>query len=367
MKIFFRISKLGFGGAERVFISIGKELKEKTDVNVTFVVDQLVSGETEKNVFDLGFQVFSLNSPRTLYSVFALKNLIDKEKPDLIVSAYTDTNFAAILSTKISLYRPKIIVTEHASLKEHWQSYKRLRKLLLKFYVKVGYRFADHILAVSKGIAEQIAAYGHSKNKISCIYNPVRFDSKVFIKDSLKNDLINLLAVGRITPQKDYKTLVTAFFEVCKTHNCKLTIVGGVHDAVENDELLALIKKLNLVDRIEFVGFTEDVKFYYQNADIFILSSAWEGFGNVIVEAMSFGIPVISTDCNHGPSEILDGGKYGRLVPIRSPQLMAKAILETVNELSVIDRNALTERASEFSELKIASQYRDLFEKVTIK
>lgn len=367
MKIFFRISRLGFGGAERVFISVAQELMKDVTIQVAFVVDKLVSGETEKQVKDLGVKVFNLESSRTLHSVIPFKNLINLEEPDIIISAYTDTNFSAILSNSLSSKPAKIIVSEHASLQEHWQSFSRIRKLLLNLYVRIGYRFADHLLAVSKGIADQLLEFGHPRHKVSYIHNPVRFKSFGLSEKKQVADVVNLLAIGRITPQKDYKTLILAFAEIVKSVNCKLTIVGGIHDPGENKVLISLIKELNLQEKIEFVGFTDNVESYYVRADIFVLSSAWEGFGNVIVEAMAFGLPIVATDCNHGPSEILENGKYGRLVPIRSPQAMAQAIVDTIAELPILNRSILFKRASDFSEQKIAAEYVQILQRLASK
>ncbi len=367
MKIFFRISKLGFGGAERVFISVAQELMKDATIEVAFVVDKLVSGETEKQVQDLGIKVFNLEISRTLRSVFPFKNLINAENPDIIISAYTDTNFSTILSNLLSTKPAKVVVSEHASLQEHWQSFSRTRKLLLNLYVRVGYRFADHLLAVSKGIADQLLTFGYSKSKVSYIHNPVRFKSFDLNQKKQHVDVVNLLAIGRITPQKDYKTLILAFANIVKSVNCKLTIVGGIYDFDENAVLISLIKELGLQEKIEFVGFTDNVQSYYVRSDIFVLSSAWEGFGNVIVEAMAFGLPIVATDCNHGPAEILEYGKYGRLVPIRSPQAMAEAILDTIAELPIHNRSLLLERASDFSEQKVAAEYIQLFQSLATK
>jgi len=174
---------------------------------------------------------------------------------------------------------------------------------------------------------------------------------------------LNLVAVGRIAPQKDYSTLILALAKVKIYQKVHLKIVGGTGDAAELNKVQQLITKLKLDNDIELVGYTDAVNKYYESADIFVLSSAWEGFGNVIVEAMAFGLPVISTDCNYGPSEILEDGKYGRLAGVGDDEKLADLImLEAKQPLTT--RAALVQRSSEFSENIIAGQYQQLIEEV---
>jgi glycosyltransferase involved in cell wall biosynthesis len=162
--------------------------------------------------------------------------------------------------------------------------------------------------------------------------------------------------VGRISEQKDYSTLIKAVQLVSKTIPVHLTIVGGVFCNNEAEKLKKLISDLKIENCITFAGFCNDVHSYYSSANIFVLSSAWEGFGNVIVEAMAFGLPVISTDCNYGPAEILENGRYGRLVPVSNSTEMAKEII-IESQSPLIDKSQLIMRSTDFSESKIASQY----------
>ncbi len=256
-------------------------------------------------------------------------------------------------------------MSEHASLKEHWQHVTLKRWILLNAYVKFGYRLADYILTVSEGIASQIIKMGYSKNKVGCIYNPVRFHANSINKDTSQNISAKptILAVGRIAKQKDYLTLLRAFNLLDKEMNAQLKIVGGVHELSEKERLDHFIQENNLVGQIDFVGFTENIQEYYAMADIFVLSSAWEGFGNVIVEALVFGLPVVSTDCNHGPAEILQDGKFGKLVPVGDSRAMAGAINDILKN-NPFDPKDQVIRAKDFSESTIGEIYYQLFKKV---
>lgn len=172
----------------------------------------------------------------------------------------------------------------------------------------------------------------------------------------MERHILQLLSVGRISRPKDYSTLIKAIPLILKEREVSLTIVGGIFCEKEYEKLKSLINGLGIDDYVHFVGYTDNVAKYYKSADIFILSSAWEGFGNVIVEAMSFGLPVVATNCNYGPSEILDGGRYGRLAPVSDSYSLAKAILEEA-ESPLVNQSELISRSTDFSEENIASQY----------
>jgi glycosyltransferase involved in cell wall biosynthesis len=361
MKIFFRISKLGFGGAEQVFLSVARALKIKSNIEIVFVVDNMV-GKNVTVAQEAGFTVVSLNATRTLTSILPLARLINSEQPDIILSAYTDTNAACLLSGAISMSKTSIIVSEHASLKEHWQSQSSLKKRILKFYVGTVYKLAKKVICVSKGLESQVNTLLLQPEKTTTIYNPVRFDGKL-VRHGNNSNTLNLVAVGRIVPQKDYSTLIKAIAIIKKSTDVRLLIVGGVTNEPEVQKVKQLIMDNDLVENIELVGYSNSVSTYYQSANIFVLSSAWEGFGNVIIEAMAFGLPIVSTNCNYGPAEILENGKYGRLVDVRDSGALANSIMqEATNPL--VASEVLIERSKEFSENIIAEEYNNVFMEV---
>jgi glycosyltransferase involved in cell wall biosynthesis len=361
MKIIFRISYMGFGGAERVFLSLAKQFK--TDHDVTFVTDSS-SGDTYTILAENDIKVINLESKRTLFSIFKFRKIIDELNPDVILSAYPDTNAAAIISTALSKVNPKVLVTEHASIVEHFKNRSALTRFKIKFIIKNLYPYADKVVAVSEGVMNDLLPLVNVMDKCCYIHNPVRFESKqpILRKDIINNTTkINIIAVGRVTPQKDYTTLIKAVNILLNDGiDIQLNIVGGVHDQKEMDNLKGLVSSLDIGKNIFFLGFRCDIDCLYQSSDLFVLSSAWEGFGNVIVEAMSFGLPIISTNCRSGPSEILEYGKYGRLVEVGDYEGLAENIkLELKTPSSTVKQRIL--RAADFSEMKIAEKYLSLF------
>jgi glycosyltransferase involved in cell wall biosynthesis len=371
MKIAFRISAMGFGGAERVFLSVADGLNAQYPVEIHFVVDEVGKGETEHVVEAKGYQLISLSSKRTLKTIIPLKKYINQHKPDVLISAYPDTNFAALISAKLAHHPCKVIVSEHAPIKEHWQHASFKRHCLLNFYVRYGYQMATHILGVSEGLKNELLALGHSEKNVSFIHNPVRFTTNLYTNSVHDENVKTIIAVGRITHQKDYLTLLKAFSFIKKqassTTKLQLVIVGGVFETQAKAQLDAFVAEQQLGEHVNFVGFTENVAEYYAKADIFVLSSKWEGFGNVLVEALAFGLPIVSTNCHYGPIEILENGRYGKLVPIGDWQSMAFAMQDVLNNPQQFNPQLQQKRSLDFSESVIAEKYWQLIQMVVGK
>ena len=168
------------------------------------------------------------------------------------------------------------------------------------------------------------------------------------------------ISAGRLTRQKDFPTLLKAF-QIVKAQlpNAKLVILG---DGEDRNELEKLAQELENQNSVDLPGFVKNPFAMIARADAFILSSRWEGFGNVIVEALACGTPVISTDCPSGPAEILGNGAYGTLVPVGDAQSLAQAMLR---EIAVpTPRNKLRDRANDFSIEKIVPEYLEAFHSI---
>jgi glycosyltransferase involved in cell wall biosynthesis len=364
MKISFRLSILSLGGTERVFLSVANHLSAVHGHEIDFVVDKLTGSNTENIAIESGFNVISLGAERTWRSIMPMTRYLNRAKPDVLISAYTETNGAALISCLLSRHRPLKVITEHASLDEHWANKPILKRIMLECVVRYLYKLADHVLCVSAGMAAQMRERLNHRH-INHIHNPIRFAARTHSKSNARA-LLNfaenetlLIAVGRISKQKDFLTLLKAFAYLEDLQNCKLLIIGGVVEAAEKKLLDAYISERSLAERVRFVEFTSDLHLYYEAADLLVLSSAWEGFGNVLVEALAFGLNVVSTNCNHGPSEILENGKYGRLVPVGDYVALAKAISSALDSPQ-FSNELLIARASDFSEFRVGEAYQEL-------
>ena len=165
-----------------------------------------------------------------------------------------------------------------------------------------------------------------------------------------------------LKPQKDFPTLIRAFALVRNEMPVRLIILGDIRkpdaELAYRDALHALPRELGIEADVDFPGFVSNPFAFMRRASVFALSSAWEGLANVLIEALACGCPVVSTDCPSGPAEILDGGRFGRLVPVGNPEALAQAILATLNDRP--DRDHLTARSDVFSVEKAIDRYLQL-------
>lgn len=204
--------------------------------------------------------------------------------------------------------------------------------------------------------------------KFRMIYNPI-VDEDLFKKANepishpffVDGNFPVVLAVGRLCVQKDFPTLLLAFALVRKELRCRLLILG---DGEKRQELLDLAQKLGITEDLDMPGFVKNPYKYIKRASVFVLSSRWEGLPTVLAEAMACGCPVVSTDCPSGPAEILEGGKYGLLVPPGDPGKLAEAILKILRDKDLAQelREKGIVRAMDFTVDKAVKSYVALVE-----
>lgn len=309
------------------------------------------------NVVDLKLKVVRFTFG--LYAVIPLRKYLKTQKPDAVLSvirgANTNLGFASIGLKKIQIVFREAN-TMHDTLAKHW-----LIRMVDLLIMRFSYKKADRIIANSEGTkSDLIKKRIVSKNKILVIPNPVLNNNYLEIsKEPVNNNFINdrktktILSIGRLHRQKNYPLLIKAFKTV-NNHNkdTRLIIIG---QGDEKEALEKMIKELHLTEVVNIEGFKQNIYPYLRKADVFALSSSWEGFGNVIVEALAMGKPVVCTNCQGGPKYILDNGRYGKLVPVDSAELFAEAIIESLGE--AVDAETLIARAKEFSVEKIAEDY----------
>jgi glycosyltransferase involved in cell wall biosynthesis len=201
----------------------------------------------------------------------------------------------------------------------------------MPFFVRHCYSGADEIVAVSKGVAADLGVRCCLPwHRIKVIYNPVltpelleKAREPVEHPWLAPNQPPVVLGVGRLTIQKDFSTLLRAFAQVRQRRPAKLLILG---EGDQRRQLEALSRELGVDGHVCLAGYRENPHAYMARAQVFVLSSIYEGFGLVLVEAMASGVPVVSTDCESGPREVLQDGRYGTLVPIGNVEALAQGI-----------------------------------------
>ena len=357
-KIFFFIPTLNGGGAERVFINLTREFP-----NLNFITELIVcslKGDLTNEVSDISIK--SLGNKNVLMSIIPLAIYLYKQKPNVLISGMSHANIAAIISVVLSGSKTKVIVSSHEDIKMRYLTANFKEKFVIKL-TRLFYRLADGFIAVSEGVLRSDANYlGNSLPKFNTtIYNPVitnkfNISKKLNISKKKFKKTVKLVAVGRLTYQKDYHTLLKALKIVSQKHNVYLSIYG-------NGELMQELREfcveLNISHIVEFHGFSNCLSQIYSDKDIFILSSRWEGFGNVIVEALSFGCIVISTKCDYGPSEVLCNGKYGFLFNVGDYKQLAKYVDQAISERISYD---IEQSIRPYFVTSVTKKYKDFIE-----
>jgi glycosyltransferase involved in cell wall biosynthesis len=348
------------GGAERVMLNLARGFADrglKVDLVLVKAEGPYLSQLPDR------VRVVKLESSRLLLSVAALAKYLKQERPKTLIAALEDTNIVAIWARKLAGVSTQIVVTVHNHLTRDAENATNLKRKLAPLLAKWFYPWADKIVAVSEGVAKNLDELGFPVAKTTYIYNPIvtpEMNEKIQGAiahpwfDSLEIPVI--LGVGRLEKQKDFPTLIRAFARVKQQYPARLLILG---EGSQKDNLLSLVAELGLTKDVAFGGFVDNPYAYMAKASVVVLSSAWEGFGNILVEAMFAGTPVVSTDCQSGPAEILEYGKYGKIVTVGDSEAMAEAIIATLAGDRDVEK--LRTRAKEFSLEAALEGYQQVF------
>ncbi|MCZ6801730.1 MAG: glycosyltransferase [Nitrospirae bacterium] len=302
-------------------------------------------------------------APKPVNFLPDLVRYLQSERPDALFSAKTPCNLVALWANRLAGGSTRIVVSERSSLSPIVQSKKEWRWRFVPPIIRRVYPWADGIISVSKGVGDDVSLLtGIPRERITTIYNPImnleihnKSLSPVKHPWFVANDLPIILGVGRLVLQKDFPCLLRAFRHVRSARRARLVILG---EGRLRRELEALAQTLGISQDVSMPGFTENPYAFMARASVLALSSAWEGFGNVIGEALACGCPVVSTDCPSGPAEVLKNGAYGTLVPVGDDKALAEAILAVLDKPP--DRARLRARASEFNLDPISEEYLQL-------
>ena len=355
-KVALFLPSLRGGGAERVMVNLARGFYDQ-GINVDLVLAK-AEGPYLSEV-PAGVRVIDLHSSRVLFSLPGLVRYLRRERPQSILSAMDHANIVAIWARKLSGVPCRVIVSVHNTLSRTTAHSSNLRVRLIPNLIRIFYPWADDIVTVSNGVADDFAStIGLQRERIKVIYNPV-ITPELFEKarEPLDHPWFAagqppvVLSVGRLTKQKDYPTLIRAFALVRRKYPARLMILG---EGEERAKLEALAQELGLQDDISLPGFVDNPYAYMARAAVFVLSSAWEGLPTVLIEAMAVGRPVIATDCPSGPAEILENGKWGKLVPVGDVEALAEAIAHKISSPMQKSRLDVCER---FRMDKVIAQY----------
>jgi glycosyltransferase involved in cell wall biosynthesis len=305
-------------------------------------------------------RVIDLGHARILPCVPGLAAYLRRERPDALLSGMEHVNLIAVWAkllarssarVVIGVHNTESVVTEGSALK------RQAIRVLLRLFIGG----ADAIVAVSKGVADDYARWMRlPRESVRYIYNPAIAPDIVRQADEepghpwfAEKTTPVIVSAGRLTTAKNHSLLIRAMKTVHARTGARLVIIG---EGPERERLATQIRAAGLEKAVDLPGFHDKPFAFMRRADAFVLCSAWEGLPTVLIEAMFLGTPVVSTDCPSGPEEILEGGKWGKLVPMDDADALAAAIIETLREGR---RGAAIERAKAFAVDNIIREYAD--------
>ena len=353
------IPSLSGGGAERTAANLACLFKDNG-----FSVEIICIYKKSLKEFKINkdIKVTYLNCKRSLYSIKKLKNILINRNPSFIITFLSLTNILISVAKFFTKIKHFYIYTQHEiPSKTFNQIFKINRNILIKFLIKISYKSSDKIICVSNGLKEEMKKLFNNNldSKITTIYNYIE-NSKIHNKEFRSNNSeINLLSIGRLVDHKDFFTLLKSINLIKDKVKFKLTIIGKGN---QENRLKKYIKDNKLNKFCKIIPFTENLSRYYTKSDIYISTSLHESFGNTIVEAMQYGLKIISTNCPYGPSEILNKGEYGKLINMRSPNELADSIIEISRTKKVPNYKKVLNK---FQEKSILNQYKKVFKELS--
>jgi glycosyltransferase involved in cell wall biosynthesis len=359
----FYFHDLSGGGVERMRLALIARLLA-AGMEVTLLLHR-AEGEL-LGLVPAGARVIGFATWRTLRDVAPLARFLGRERPDFLVASLDHNNIAALVAKAAALSGTCVIACQHNALSSEARTGSFKYRIVPPAYRLLA-PLASRFVAVSRGVAEDLAdCAGIDPRRIEVIHNPVigeDFDARANVEVMHRwfghRAMPVIVTAGRLVAQKDQATLLDAMALLRKRLPARLIVLGS---GPLREALQERAASLGIAEYVDLFGFVANPLPFMRMADVFALSSVHEGFGNVLVEAMACGTPVVATDCPHGPAEILLDGRLGRLVPPGDAEALAEALWRSLT--CPRPRAALRERAEEFTTERAARSWLALFERV---
>ena len=317
------------------------------------------------NDLPAGVHIIDLHSRRTLRAIPALARYLRRHRVRHLLSASFHANLCAILASRFVRSGMTVHLTEHIALSQALPRLPPFKRLVISVLIRLLYPLADGVIAVSAEAAEDVRRLGGlDDRRVRAVMNPVVTARMLeAAAEPIAHPWLHrpgcpvVVAVGRLAAQKDFPTLLRAFSVVRRGRRAKLLILGEGEDRAKLERLVA---DLEIRDDVELLGHVRNPYPYLTHADLFVLSSAWEGLPTTLIEALALGVPVVSTDCRSGPKEILEGGLCGALVPVGGVAALARAMTAALEVQRGAARSAAPDLAR-YTPRFAAERYLDVF------
>ena len=353
----FFLSDLDGGGAQRTTINLVRHWPSGRPRPTLAVARASGAGRLWLG----GVELVDLGAERLRWSLLPLRRLLGRRRPDVLFSTMVGANIVAAVSM-IGLRSPPLLVARETNSHRARGDLSFLRRAAVG---RVYRRTAAAVVALSEGVRlELIEDYHPQPERVVTIHNPVDIEEFVSCASAAarpwQGDGPMLVAAGRLVRQKGFDTLLRAFAAM-RTGESRLAILG---EGPERVALMTLGGELGVSARLVMPGHVVNPAAWFAHSSAFVLSSRWEGFGHVLVEAMACGTPVVAFDCPHGPADIIEDGKTGFLVSPQDAHALARALDRLIGnrELAGRLRDAAQRSASRFSAPAIARTYAALFD-----
>ncbi len=335
MHIALFMPTLGGGGAERVSMTLAASFV-KAGCRVSLVVAS--SAGTLSDQIPVGVELVDLSAGRVSRSVLLLAKWLRKVRPDVLLASQSHANIAAFVAHRLSRSAARFILREDSTPSRNLATLGRASRWIMRTLMLIAYRKADAVVAVSRDAGDDLQQFLRCKlRNLNVIYNPV-ISERIFhlAQECVKHPWLLdatfpvILSVGRLSEEKDYPALFRAVAGMQMHTDARLIILG---EGPLRPMLEEMVISLGLQQRVSMPGFVSNPYSYMANAQLYVLSSKFEGLPGVLIEALACGCKVISTDCPSGPREILQGGTLGRLTPVGNSDALRRAIEEELQSI----------------------------------
>lgn len=356
------------GGAERVMVNLANGMAER-GIEVDLVMRD-PSGNYADEIAE-AVKVVDLQEQNLSKALLKLIKYLRAERPQILLATQKHVNIIATLATKLSLTKTKVIIRESntATIAQHNVGSRAER--LTWHLAKLIYPFADGCVSCSRGMTEDMHRFYRwlPQRKIRTIYSPIVTPAMMqSAKEEVQHPFFAsgapvVIALGRITRQKDFPTLIKAFAKVRTRRHVKLLILGSAdYGKSVLEQLKHLVNELHLEQDVDLAGFKKNPFAWLNKSQVFVLSSLYEGLPGALIQALAIGCNLVSTDCPNGPAEILQNGKLGALVPVGDVEQLADAIEAALEK--PLDRRLGFTHASPFHVDTAVDEFVKYFEEV---
>jgi glycosyltransferase involved in cell wall biosynthesis len=358
----------GEGGVERMVLNLVNAMAERG-----LKIDLLLIKTRSRHLDAIHPAVnrIELGSRHTATSLLPLARYLKQTQPPCLLAAKDRAGRLAVIARALAgASNTRLVMRLGTNLSAAFAHKSPWRLFLRRLPIRLLYPHLECIIAVSEGVRQDtLAVSGVDPARVVVVRNPVITPRLIEAAaapsphpwlDDPESPVI--LAAGRLTLQKDFPTLLRAFADLHNHRPCRLIILG---DGRERASLLELSHELGITEALALPGFTSNPYAYMIRADLFVLSSRWEGSPNVLTEAMALGTPVVSTDCPSGPSELLDRGRIAPLVPVGDWRALSKAIQQVLNNPP--DATLLRESVAQYNARQSAARYLEIMEPASVR